>query len=79
MKGTLSAAWRNCPRTRSLTRPTLAPAGPFELTEASDGDSSESGSNGEVTLEAEDDVRDTIEDGEIEPGEDQDSGAPDEE
>ena len=52
----------------------LAPAGPFEPTEASNGDS-ESGSNGEVTLEAEDNARDMVEDGEIEPGEDEDSGA----
>ncbi len=56
----------------------LAPAGPFEPTEASNGDS-ESGSNGEVTLEAEDNARDMVEDGEIEPGEDEDSGAEDEE
>ena len=56
----------------------LAPAGPFEPTEAPNGDS-ESGSNGEVTLEAEDSARDTIEEGESEPGDDQDSGAEDEE
>ncbi len=56
----------------------LAPAGPFEPTEVSNGDS-ESGSNGEVTLEADENAGDTIEEGEIEPGEDQDSGAEDEE